>query len=97
MINKEFLSSWKSLVTKLLNIDIYYKIETMKNNKNFTSWDHMKSNNYHWISLGFILASGWMLYDIESEVKWFSIFPFLIGAVVIPVANYLSWKGKSFK
>ena len=59
-----------------------------------TQWGHMKSNNYHLISLGFILASGWMLYDIEPHVKWMSIFPFLIGTVVIPVLNYYSWRGK---
>ena len=66
----------------------------MEEKKELTVWGHMKKNNYHWLALGFILGGSFMLYDIEPEVKWISIFPFLIGVVVIPLGNYFSWKSK---
>ena len=67
----------------------------MKEKQEFTSWDHMKSNNYHYTALGFILVSLFMVFTIESEVRWITIFPFIIGSVIIPIANYISWRRKS--
>jgi len=64
--------------------------------KNITQWQHFKKNHYLSLSLIFVLGSFWMAYDIEDEVKWISIIVFLIGAVVIPLGNYFSWK-KKFK
>jgi hypothetical protein len=59
--------------------------------KEITQWEHFKKN-YLLISVGFVLASFWMYYDVEAENKWLAIFPFIVGAVIIPIGNYLSWK-----
>lgn len=69
----------------------------MKEKKEFTSWDQMKSNNYHYTSLGFILFSLFILFKVEPEGRWISLIPFLIGAVAIPVANYISWRKYFYK
>lgn len=61
-----------------------------------TQWEHYKLNNYLALTILFVLFSILMVIEIENEAKWISIFPFLIGTVVIPVGNYLSWK-KKFK
>ena len=58
-----------------------------------TQWQHFK-NNFIWLSGLFIFGSVFMYFDIEEELKWISIFPFFIGAVLIPVLNYFSWKNK---
>lgn len=58
-----------------------------------TQWQHFV-RNYLFASIMFIGISAWMYYSIEQEMKWFSIVPLIIGVVVIPVGNYLSWKKK---
>ena len=63
--------------------------------KQISSWEHMKSNNYHWLVYGFIIGGLWMFFDCnDSNVKWIAMIPIAIGSIVIPVANYISWKNK---
>lgn len=68
----------------------------MKNKKEFTSWDHFKTN-YKWTSLiliGLFTTSLIMELVRGSSEWWFSFFFLFLGVVVLPIGNYLSWKKK---
>jgi len=58
-----------------------------------TQWEHFK-RNYLWTSIGIIIFSAVIFINIESEMKWLALPMFLIGSVVIPVGNYLSWRNR---
>ena len=68
----------------------------MKNKKEFTSWDHMKSNNYHWLMVMFAALTLLAFFTGEEAGVRYGVMAFFIaiGGVIIPVANYLSWKKK---
>ena len=59
--------------------------------KNITQWQHFKKN-YLAISIGMIVFSIVIAANIEPESKWVAILVLLIGVVIVPVGNYLSWK-----
>lgn len=63
-----------------------------------TQWNHYKQN-YLGTTLIFIFLFGITLFfEIlrDSKVWWFSFIFLIIGVVIIPIANYFSWK-KKFK
>lgn len=68
----------------------------MKEQKKFTCWDHFEKN-YMWTTIIFIgLFLTTMIMEIMrgSDEWWYSFFFLIIGVVVIPIGNYLSWKKK---
>ena len=63
--------------------------------KKTTQWKHFKQN-YLWPFI-FINGIGVISLVMElfrgSDAWWMSMFFFIIGSVVLPLGNYLSWKG----
>jgi len=63
---------------------------------NITQWQHFKKNYLGtFIFLMALFVASLVLEIIRSsETWWFSFFFFIIGAVILPIGNYLSWKKK---
>ncbi len=61
--------------------------------KNITQWEHFK-RNYLWICLGFLVFGGAIALNSDPSSKFVAIPVLIIGAVVIPVGNYLNWTGR---
>lgn len=61
--------------------------------KNISQWQHLKKN--YLALMIFMFGMGILaLFTMEPNIKWVSVFFFVISLVVIPVGNYLSWKSK---
>lgn len=61
--------------------------------KNITQWQHLKKN-YLWTMILFIGLAIVAYFTTEPEIWWLPI-PFLvIGLIIIPIGNYLSWRSK---
>ena len=58
-----------------------------------TQWNHFK-RNYLWTSLFFMVFGGAIIANSDPVSKYLAIPILVIGAVVIPVGNYYSWRKK---
>ena len=61
--------------------------------KKQTQWNHFK-RNYLWVCLGFLVFGSAIWANSDPSSKYVAIPILVIGAVVIPLGNYLNWSGK---
>lgn len=65
--------------------------------KSITQWQHFRKN-YFWTAIFLTLAFAvtCILSLIRYDERWYLSFGFLILAwVVLPIANYISWRNKA--
>lgn len=65
---------------------------------NITQWQHFKKNYMGTFIFMMVLFVTALILEIsrDSDTWYLSFFFFIIGAVILPIGNYLSWK-KKFK
>jgi len=61
--------------------------------KNITQWQHYKKN-YLVVTVLFVAMAIIGFFTVEPEIWYVPIVFLFIGLVLIPIGNYLSWKGK---